>query len=103
MRTAVTVAIVLALLGVVGLCPAFACFAPGMAHPCCPHHKAPAAARDCPSMVLETGKAAPVQSAAVVAFAPAWVAAPMEAASLPPVTPAAVSQELILLLRQLRI
>jgi hypothetical protein len=103
MRTVVTVAVMLALLGVVALCPAFACFAPASAHPCCPHHKAPVAARDCPSMVLETGKASPVLSAAVESPEIAHVPLPIEAAFLPAAAPAAVSQELILLLRTLRI
>jgi hypothetical protein len=103
MRTAVTVAVLLALLGVVALCPAFACFAPAAAHPCCPHHKAPVSARDCPSMVLETGKAAPVLSVAM-AVSTAGITAPVvESTPLSVAAPVMVSRELILLLRTLRI
>ena len=102
MRTALTVALLLALLGVVALCPALACFAPASAHPCCPHHKAPAALQTCPSLVLETGRTVPFVFAAV----PAAVSAPL----LPPAAPAgapapalADSRDVLLLLGTLRI
>ena len=105
MRTAVTIAVVLALLGVVALCPAFACFAPAAAHPCCPHHKAPAASENCPSLVLENGKASPIFSAVAAGPSATGMAAPRieTTSSLPADAPVEGARELILLLRTLRI
>ena len=54
-------------------------------------------------MVLETGKAVPVLSAAFLAPEPVEAAPRIEAAWLPEAAPAAAPQELILLLRTLRI
>jgi hypothetical protein len=101
MRALVTLALVGLLVAVVALCPAFACLAPA-AHPCCPHHKAPAAAQDCPSLALEKGKlAAPLSFAAPVAAA-AVPALRIESAAPAPVNPSH-PENILLLVRVLRI
>ncbi len=75
MRAVVTIAMVAMLLGVVGLCPALACFTP--AHACCPTHHAPAARQDCPSQMLEKGKTAPLVSQVMAAPLPSAVRPPV--------------------------
>ncbi|HLH15965.1 MAG TPA: hypothetical protein VKX45_02035 [Bryobacteraceae bacterium] len=104
MRTAISVALVLVLVGVVALCPALACFTPVASHPCCPAHPAPAAVQHCPSLVLETGKTAPLISTAMAGPVPAGWQPPLIAA-LPISTDgrSADSQDLLLFLRVLRI
>jgi len=104
MRTAISVALVLGLVGVVALCPALACFTPVASHPCCPAHPAPAAARHCPSLALETGKTAPLISTAMTGPVPAGWQPPLTAAlPISAAVPGADSQDLLLFIRVLRI
>jgi hypothetical protein len=103
MRTGVTFALVLVLVGLVAMCPALACFSGAASHPCCPRHHAGTSVQNCPSQILETGKMAPAcagpsKPVSAVALIPSLQSVPQ-----PVVFTDGRPDDLFLLVRSLRI
>lgn len=103
MRGALTF-VLLAVIGMIALCPVFGCFSVPGAHPCCPRHHVPFGTRDCPTMALERAQVtAPVTLALPVAALAEGLLPQPGPTTFPSVEPIAPSHDIILTLRVLRI